>query len=459
MRVEPVSVESVRVEPAVATALPSRVTLREVFAIALPIMLSGATVPLVGFVDTLVVGQLGSAALIGGMAVATTMFNAIYWSFGFLRMGTTGFTAQAVGAGDKPEQIAILARGILIATVFGCAIVVFQVPLRNGFFYLIGGSAEVQAAARTYFDWRIWAAPAGLINYVLFGWFMGQGRAMTAFWLQLALNIVNIVVSLGLVIGLGLGVAGAGIAAFVSEVGAAFAGLCVAYRAARRLGPAVSWAQILDLVALKRLVVVNRDIFIRTACLLGVTIMFTSKGAAAGDVTLAANAVLQSLLHISIYLLDGFESAAQTMVGQSSGARNAERLQSAVRVTTMAAAITGVVLALILWTAGPWLIDTMTAAPAVRTQARDYLLWLAVTPFIAMWCFQLDGIFIGATRTAEMRNMMLISFAVYLVAVTLLFPRWGNHGLWAALNIFFIVRAITLGWCYPGLVQSVAARR
>jgi multidrug resistance protein, MATE family len=435
------------------------VTLREVFAIALPIMLSGATVPLVGFVDTLVVGQLGAAALIGGMAVSTTMFNAIYWAFGFLRMGTTGFTAQAVGAGDMAERTAIFGRGLLVASAFGLALVALQVPIKQGFFAVIGGSPDVQAAATAYYDWRIWAAPAGLINYVLMGWFMGLGRAMIAFWLQLLVNVINIALSLALVIGLQWGVAGAGLAAFVSEAGAAVVGLLIAWRMVQAAGAPFNWPQIIDLGALRRMVAVNRDIFIRTLCLLGVTVMFTSRGAAAGDVTLAANAVLMSLLHISIYLLDGYESAAQTLVGQAVGARNAARLTSAVRVTMQAAAVTGVILGLVLWLAGPLLVDLMTVSPDVRAQAREYLLWLAVTPFIAVWCFQLDGIFIGATRTVDMRNMMLISFAVYLVALAILFPRIGNHGVWTALNIFFVARAITLGWCYPALVRSVAASR
>jgi multidrug resistance protein, MATE family len=443
--------------PTTAVAAASRVALRDVFAIALPIMLSGATVPLVGFVDTLVVGQLGSAAMIGGMAIATTMFNAIYWAFGFLRMGTTGFTAQAVGAGDGRERVAILARGLLIASAIGLTLVVCQVPLRAAFFAMLGGSTEVQSAAKTYFDWRIWAAPAGLINYVVMGWLMGHGRAMAAFWLQLVLNLVNIVLSLLLVFGLHWGVAGAGAAALISEVGAAVAGLAVTFIAVRKLKVTVTWASILDIVALRRLVLVNRDIFIRTACLLGVTVMFTSRGAAAGDVTLAANAVLQSLLHISLYLLDGFESAAQTLVGQSAGARDPERLGSAVRVTTLAAAVTGVLLGVVLWTTGPFLIDVMTPVSAVRAQAREYLVWLAITPFVAMWCFQLDGIFIGATRTADMRNMMLLSFAVYLAALALLLPWFGNHGVWAALTVFFIVRGLTLGACYPALLRSVAS--
>jgi multidrug resistance protein, MATE family len=260
-------------------ASSTHVSLRDVYAIALPIMLSGATVPLVGFVDMLVVGQLGSAALIGGMSVSTTMFNAIYWAFGFLRMGTTGFTAQAVGAGDHREQLAVLARGLLLAGLIGVLLLVLQWPIRALFFAAIGGSLEVQSAATTYYDWRIWAAPAGLINYVLFGWFMGRGRAMVAFWLQLALNLANIVVSLVLVIRLDWGVAGAGAAACVSEVGAAVAGLLVARRMVTVESQTLAWASVADVTALRRMVAVNRDIFIRTACLLGVTIAFTSQGA------------------------------------------------------------------------------------------------------------------------------------------------------------------------------------
>lgn len=432
-------------------------TLGSILVLAAPIMLANASTPLIGVVDAAVIGRLGDAALIGGVAVGAAVFGVIYWCFGFLRMSTTGFTAQALGARDADELAATLARALLIAVAFGIAIVVFQVPIRQAFRWFLGGSPAVQAATTDYYDWRIWAAPAGLINFVLLGWFIGLGRTMVAFWLQLVANMVNIGAALLFVPVLGWGVPGVGLAAFLAETAAAGAGLIVAWREVRARGAWTSRATILAAAKLKAMFAANRDIMIRTVCVLAVGQIFIRFGAGQGDDVLAANAILTSLIFITYYLLDGYAHAAETLVGQAIGARDRPRLDATVRLSTIAAGITGVAIMALIWFAGAAMIAFMTTNESVRALASAYLGWAALLPFVAVWCFLLDGVFIGATRTADMRNMMVVSFAVYLVALAALVPLIGNHGLWAAHAIFFIARAITLAWKYPGLADRAGA--
>jgi MATE family multidrug resistance protein len=441
-------------------ALPSTApTLRDVLIVAVPIMLSNATAPLVGFVDAVVVGQLGAAHLIGGVAMASAIFNAIYWGFGFLRMGTTGFTAQAHGASDTTEVAATLARALLVALICSAVVVVFQVPVRNGFLWFLGGSPQVQDAARTYYDIRIWATPAGLINFALLGWFIGLGRTMVAFWLQLGLNVVNMALAVVLTLSLGWGVHGVGTAALVAEWFAAAVGLIVAFNVSRRRGASLAMSDVMHVGKLVTMLAANRDILIRTACVLGAMQIFVMQGAQQGDIALAANAVLANVVHITYYLLDGYAHAAETLVGQAVGSRDRPRLDGTVRLTMIASALTGLVVGAILWLAGPAIIAFMTPNPDIRALAQNYLIWAALLPFVAVWCFMYDGIFIGATRTADMRNMMLLSFAGYLGAIAVLVPAFANHGVWAAHAAFFVIRGLTLAWKYPALANSVGPKR
>ena len=431
-----------------------RISHRDVLVIALPIMLSNATTPLIGFADTVVIGQLGQAHLIGAVAVAANIFNFLYWTFGFLRMGTTGLTAQALGAADAPEVAANLHRAVIIAIGAGVAMIVFQALIAAGALSVMGASAEVESAARTYFDIRIWAAPAGLMNFALLGWFIGLGRADLAFYIQIFVNVTNITLAVLLVMGFGFGVPGVASAALIAEWSGALLGFALAYRELARRGAAVSLAQVLDLVRMKRTMNVNVDIMIRTLCALTAMLFFTSQGARAGDTTLAANAVLMSVTAVTIFLLDGFAFAAESLVGRSIGARAIGRFREAVRISTVWAAGVGTFLSLAVWLGGPLIIDFMTTSPEVREAARTYLIWAALMPIVGVWCFQLDGIFIGATRTADMRNMMALSLVIFFAAWAVLEPPFGNHGLWMAINVFNVVRALTLMARYPALERA-----
>ncbi len=432
-------------------------TLAGILALAAPIMLANATTPLIGFVDAAVIGRLGDAALIGGVAIGATIFNALYWGVGFLRMSTTGFAAQAVGARDQTEIAATLARALLVGLAISLAILVLQVPIRRAFLWIMGGSDAVQAAATAYYDWRIWAAPAGLINFTLLGWFIGLGRTMTAFWLQLIANLFNIAFALLFVPVMGWGVSGVGLAAFLAETAAAAAGLALAWREARARGASTQLSTILASVKLRAMFAANRDIMIRTVCILAATQIFIRFSASGGDAVLAANAILTSILYITYYLLDGYAHAAETLVGQSVGARDRARLDATVSLTALAAGITGILVSLVILLAGPDIIAFMTTNTEVRAIAARFLPWAAVLPFIGVWCFLFDGVFIGATRTGAMRDMMLISFVVYLAALAVLFPLLGNHGLWAAHSVFFAARAVTLWSAYRRLADDVGA--
>ncbi len=427
---------------------------RTVLAIALPIMLSNVSTPLLGVVDTAVVGQIADPAYIGAVAVGALIFSFVFWAFGFLRMGTTGLTAQALGARDGDEMLAALGRALLVALAAGSLMVLLQWPIREAAFALLQASPRVEQLARGYFDIRIWSAPATLANYALLGWFIGLGRTDIALLLQLVLNLSNIALDLWFVLGLGWDVRGVAAGTVLAEIVAAAIGLAIAWRHARTLGASWSWPRIVDAGQLRRTIVVNRDIMIRSLALIFVFVWFMSQGAAQGDLRLAANAVLMQFISVSAYFLDGLAFAAEALVGRAVGAMRRAQVSAAARLTTIWAAAVAALISLILLLLGPALIDLLSVDAGVRAAARTYLPWAVGAPVLGVWAFQLDGIFIGATRTADMRNAMLVSTAIFLLAWWLLQP-WENHGLWAALYVNYAARAITLFGKYPALLRSV----
>jgi len=428
---------------------------RKVWRLAGPIILSNVSVPLLGVVDTAVMGHLPQAWYIGAVAVGAMIFSYVYWGFGFLRMGTTGMVAQAFGANDRAEVRALLGRALLMALVLGVAIFAMQWPLITVALWFIEASDQVESLARTYFDIRVFAAPAALANYAVLGWLLGQQRAKSALMLQVFMNGVNIVLDLWFVLGLGWGVEGVALATAISEYAAAGVGVLLALRVLDQLGGKWSRTRLLDPVQLKRLLVVNSDIFIRTLCLVTTFAWFTSQGASMGDTLLAANAILMNFQMIVGYALDGFAFAAEALIGAAIGAKNRAKLSEAVRITTIWAGIFASLFTAVYAVAGTLLIAAMTDIASVRETAQTFLLWAVLSPLVSVWSFQLDGIFIGATRTRAMRNGMVISMASFLIGVWILVPIWGNHGLWMAFYIYMIMRAITLVVRYPALVRSV----
>ena len=443
--------------PAPATAAAAgqgrEISHRRVLTIALPIVLSNATIPILGAVDTGVVGQLGEAAPIGAVGIGAVILASIYWIFGFLRMGTSGLVAQAHGAGDAGESGAHLARALGIGLAAGLALIVLHVPVFAAAFRLAPASAEVETLARQYLGVRIWGAPATIALYAVTGWLIAIERTRSVLVLQLLMNGLNVALDLWFVLGLGWGVAGVALATLIAEWSGLALGLWLArhaLRAALRQGRI--WAR----ERLAELVRVNGDIMIRSVLLQGAFTSFLFLGAAQGDVALAANQVLLQFLNIVAYGLDGFAFAAESLVGQAVGARRPDRLRRAVVVTSQWGVIGAASLSAVFALAGPAIIDLLTTSDAVRAEARLYLPWLVAAPLIGIASWMLDGIFIGATRTREMRNAMLVSVAAYAVLVMLLPPVFGNHGLWAALMGLNALRGFTMWRLYPRVAQAAA---
>jgi MATE family, multidrug efflux pump len=422
---------------------------RRIWRLAGPIIFSNVTVPLLGAVDTAVVGHLPDPALIGGVAIGATIFTFTYWAFGFLRMGTTGFVAQAFGAGDESELKAVVLRALLLALGIGALIVALQWPILKLSLWLFGASTAVEAYAATYFAVRIWGAPAALINYAVLGWLLGVQNARLAFLTQLFMNGLNMALAVLFVMGFGWGIQGVAAATLIAEIAGAALGLWLLWGSVRRRGGGWPWARLNAPGRMAALLKVNLDILIRTLCLMFAFAYFTAKSAGMGDAVLAANAILQHLQAIMAYGLDGFAHAAEMLVGAAIGARDRAGLRAAVRTAAVWGFATAVLFAALYAVAGTVILGLFTEHEAVRAAARDFLPWAIASPFLSVWPFLLDGVFIGATRTAEMRNGMVIALALYLGAASLFIPAWGNHGLWAAFFLFMAARAATLGWWYP----------
>lgn len=436
---------------------PIAVTHRSVLALAIPIMLANLSEPLIGVVDTAVIGQLPEPYYIGAVAVGALIFSFAYWGFGFLRMGTGGLAAQAYGAGDVSELAAVAVRACLVAGALGLALVVVAPFIAAIAFSLIEASPEIEREARIYFDIRIWSAPFALTNYAVLGWFIGTGAMRTAFAVQIFLNLTNMALDALFVLGLGLATAGIGYGTLIAEVAAAVAGIAVLWRHLARLGARPSLARSLDRVRLKRMITINADIMMRTIGLAFAFSWFTAQGAKISDTAVAANAILMHLFALGAFLIDGFAHAAETLTGQSVGAGDRERFRRAVRITSLWALVVAACASLAITLAGPSVIDVMTVNAEVRATARDHLTVAALTPLLGAACFQLDGIFIGATRTRDMRNMMLVSVALFLVFGHVLLAFMGNAGLWLALVVFFIARGLTLAVRLPALERHAFA--
>ena len=428
---------------------------RLVWRLAIPIILSNLSVPLLGMVDTAVMGQLEAPYYIGAVAVGALIFSYIYWGFGFLRMGTTGFTAQAFGADDAVEMRATFQRGLILAGAISLGVLALQYPILVFGRWAIDAGPEVEALATTYFQIRVWGAPAALANYVVLGWLLGRQQVRTALLLQVFLNGLNIVLDVGFVLGMGWGVEGVALGTLMAEYATAAVGLWLIARTLRTLPGTVARARLLDPVQMRRLISVNGDIFIRTLCLITAVAYFTARGAEQGDTVLAANAILMQLFMLVSHGLDGFAHVAETLVGSAVGARNRDSLRRAVGVTTLWAAVVAGVFALAHAVLGGAFIDLMTISPEVRAAAKAYLPWMVAMPIVGIWAFQFDGVFLGATRTKALRNGMILSLAALVSVNMLAMPAWGNHGLWLSLVVFMTVRSAVLILRYPALVRDL----
>ena len=432
------------------------ITHRRVLSIALPIVISNATVPILGAVDTGVIGQLGGAAPIGAVGIGAIILGALYWIFGFLRMGTVGLTSQALGGGDAQEVRALFFRSAGIGLLAGLGFITFQIPIFAAAFWIAPASAEVESLARTYMSIRVWSAPAAIAIYGLSGWLIAQERTRAVLMIQLFMNVTNIILDFWFVLGLGLGVEGVAVATLIAEWGGLALGLYLCRQVFRGLALSL-WQQIVNRRRVTYMMQVNCDILIRSVLLQAGFVSFLFFGAELGDVTLAANQVLLQFVYLASYAMDGFVFAAESLVGQAMGARAVAQLRRGASVTAVWAFGSAIVMAAGFWIVGPFVIDVMAKDPAVQQAARLYLPHMALAPLLGALAWMLDGIFIGATRTKDMRNMMILSFLGYCGLVLLLLPSFGNHGLWMAMNGFFILRGVSLALRYPALERVAAA--
>jgi len=421
----------------------------------MPIVLANATVPILGAVDTGVVGQIGEAAPIGAVGIGAIILGALYWIFGFLRMGTVGLTSQARGAGEGGEVAALLTRSLLIGAGGGAVLIVLQIPLFWSSFQVSPASAEVETLARDYMAIRIWSAPAAIAMFGIIGWLVALERTRAVLAVQLWMNGLNIALDLWFVMGLGWGVDGVAFATFLAE----WSGLALALWICRSAFANPDWrdlARVFDLDRLRHMAVVNSDILIRSLLLQAIFVSFLFFGAGFGDATLAANQVLLQFLMVTSYGMDGFAAAAEALVGQALGARQRTALRSGAWMTSFWGLVVVLILTLVFALWGGAMIDVMSKSDEVRGVARIYLPYMIATPLLGWAAWMLDGIFVGATRSGDMRNMMAVSFVVYAGAIWLLMPGLGNHGLWLALLISLVARGVSLALRYPALEAEAA---
>lgn len=411
--------------------------------LAFPIILANLAQPILSLVDTMVAGHLPGAWFLGGVALGGVLFNFLFWSFSFLRMATTGLVAQAWGAEDGALMRKHLLRALLIAAAGGGTIILLQKPIIEAGLAFLGGSEAVYESAAAYAFARIWSAPATLGNFVLLGYLLGRQRVMVSLALQVMLNAINLIATLVLVFGFDWGVAGIGAGTAIAEWIAFIAGLMIVRPF--RANPALELRDLLDGTAFRQLIAVNRDIFLRSLFLLVCFAWFARSGAAEGDAILAANAVLLNLHGITSYGLDGFAHATETLVGSAIGARRRQALYRVIKAAFVWSGLVALLFSLCYALAGPSIIALLTNQEEVRATAVEYLPYVVVLPLISVVGYMLDGVFIGAIRTRDLRNSMFISTIVFIVAAYGLQQVWGNHGLWIGMIVLMIVRTATLG--------------
>ncbi len=417
---------------------------KRVLLLAIPMVLSNITVPLLGLVDAAVIGHLDHAWYLGGVALGSTLISVSFWLLGFLRMSTTGLTAQALGRENNEQLSRVLLQGLTMACLFALLFLLLQAPLSSLIFSFSDASNEVKFYAEQYFSIRIWSAPAALANYVLLGWLLGTQNAKAPMWMVIISNVVNIALDLLFVVGFGWKVEGAALASVIADYsGCVFGLFCVVRYWHRNTMPRLSSLVPGWFNGIARFVKLNRDIFLRSLCLQATFTFMTFQGAAFGDDIVAANAVLMSFLMMISYGMDGFAYAMEAMVGKAIGAKNRDELVQSLIGTFFWSLVICLILTLVFALAGSAMIGLITDIPKVQANALNYLPWLVAMPLVSMWCFLLDGIFIGATKGKEMRNSMFVATCTFF-GIFYLSMMMGNHALWLAMLSFMAMRGLSL---------------
>lgn len=426
----------------------------KIWRLAWPMILSNISVPLLGLVDTAVLGHLPGPHYLGAVAIGTSLLAFLYWGFGFLRMGTTGLAAQALGASDHAGSRAILGQALVMALLLGLILIALHPWLISQGVRLLGGRGEIGELADSYTRIRIFSAPAVLTTYVVVGWLIGRHETRWPLLIMALANGLNIALDLWFVVILDFRSDGAAWATLISEYCAAGIALYVALRRCQRLPGRMPWQRLWQAAAYRRLVRLNLDILWRTLLLLAALGFFTRQGAEAGPTILAANTLLFNLLMLTSHGLDGFAHATEALIGRAVGRKRMGELRAVSRACLRWSLATAALYSLGFAVLQPWLISLLTNLDAVSGTAALYYPWLAIQPLIAVWSYAFDGIMIGATRSRELRNSMLLSVALVYLPVWWLTQGWGNHGLWLALTALHAARGLTLGWVYLRLTRN-----
>ena len=419
---------------------------REILQIALPSIVSNITVPLLGLIDVTIVGHLGAASYIGAIAVGGMLFNIIYWIFGFLRMGTGGMTSQAYGRGDEAEMMRLLTRSTGVGMLIALTLIVLQYPIERTVFSLIETTPEVERLAATYFRICIWGAPAVLGLYSFSGWFIGMQNSRYPMFIAITQNIVNILMSLVLVYGLEMKIEGVAIGTLVAQYAGWLMAIGLWMHRYKHLRPYAELRSLTDKGAMRRFFQVNRDIFLRTLCLVSVTVFFTSAGAAQGEVILAVNTLLMQLFTLFSYIMDGFAYAGEALAGKHIGADNRPALRTMVRQLFVWGIALALAFTLIYGIGGEGFLSLLTNEESVITASSTYFYWVLAIPLAGFAAFLYDGIFIGATATGLMlRAMFMASVAFFLIYFGCR-EAMGNHALWLAFITYLSLRGIVQGY-------------
>ena len=429
---------------------------KSILRLAIPNIISNLSVPLLGVVDTALVGHLDHIYYLGALAVGSVIFNFIFWGFGFLRMGTTGLTAQEYGKRNRREMMMILARVQFIAMSIGLAILLLQNPILSLSLLLIESSNEVAAYTKVYFDIRILTAPAVLALYGINGWFLGMQNAKYPMIITIVLNLMNILLNVMFIYGFGMHVDGVAYGTLISTYLALGLAIVLLFNKYRKYLSHFVKSEILNKLELKKYFSVNRDIFIRTLCLIFTFSFFTAVSAKQGDLILAANTILLQLWFIASYGIDGFAYAAESLVGKFKGSGNRKALKSAISYSLAWGLILGLFGTVIYFLTGNQILHLFTNNVSVIELAQSVLFWTIIAPFVSSICYVLDGVFIGATETKPMRDTMIAAtFLIFLPVYYFGTLYFGVHGLWLAMVVFMVSRGVALAYFLPKTVMEL----
>jgi len=440
---------------------------KQLLLLALPMILSNITVPLLGLVDTAVIGHLSHAYFLGGSAIGAMIITSVTWLCGFLRMSTTGLSAQAFGLNNIDKNLLVLFRGLTVAITLGLVFVFLQSPFINTALNLAGGSEQVQFYARQYSEIRIWGFPASLGNLVIIGWLIGNHQTKSVMWLLIITNLINVVLDLVFVYGFHWQVQGVAFATLIAEYCGLLIGLSIIfarYKVAIKTllhSGRILLTSLLERSSLLSYFKLNRDILIRTLCLEICFIFITFQGAKLGDNVVAANAILMNFLLLISFGLDGIANATEAMVGKFHGEKNSEKLRSTVNIALLWTGIFAVVYSMIFSLSGEFLLTLISDIPSVINFAKEYLVWMVLMPVISCWCYLFDGVYIGLMQAKAMRNSMIIAtfacfFPLWWILQNSLPQEMGNHALWAAFSLFMVARGGTLAWHYHFEVKRIS---